>query len=232
MVGPLVVAASDLDDLAAATASDGAASVRLAVTAQIGDLADALRRAADMPAVALVGAEVALDPSTDPVEIVRALDQAVVARSLAIAIEVPRDARRLAVIGALAGTPYLAKLRVGGTRADLYPDEAELAEAILTLVGVGLAFKATAGLHHAIRNTDPTTGFEQHGFLNLMLATSAAMDEQSFDSVVRALSDRDGPRIAEATRELDPDIREQFRSFGTCSVTEPVEELHALGLLR
>jgi len=29
-------------------------------------------------------------------------------------------------------------------------------------------FKSTAGLHHAPRNADPPTGFEQHGFRNLL----------------------------------------------------------------
>jgi hypothetical protein len=35
-------------------------------------------------------------------------------------------------------------------------------------------FKATAGLHHAPRNADPQTGFELHGFRNLLIAAGAA----------------------------------------------------------
>jgi hypothetical protein len=231
LVGPFVVAASDLDALSAATDGAERASLELVVTVGIDGLAAALRRAGEIPAVALVGIEVALGPSFEPVAVAPAIDQALAGRSLSVAVEVPRDVRRMAVIGALADTPYNAKLRVGGPRADLYPGDAELAEAIATLVGVGVAFKATAGLHHAVRNTDPKTGFEQHGFLNLMLATSAAMQERSFDTVVRTLAERDVTRVVAATRELDPCVREQFRSFGTCSVSEPVEELRALGLL-
>jgi hypothetical protein len=232
LVGPLVVAASDLDVLSAATGGAERASLGLVVTVGIDGLAEALRRAGDIPAIALAGVEVALGASTEPVAVVPAIDHALASRALSVAVEVPRDVRRVAVIGALADTPYNAKLRVGGPRADLYPDDVELAEVIATLVGVGVAFKATAGLHHAVRNTDPKAGFEQHGFLNLLLATSAAIEERSFDTVVRTLAERDALRVAEATRELDPSVREQFRSFGTCSVSEPVEELRALGLLR
>jgi hypothetical protein len=91
-------------------------------------------------------------------------------------------------------------------------------------------FKATAGLHHAVRNTDPETGFEQHGFLNLLLATDAARAGAEEAEVAAALADRDGTRVAARVRDLAPGVRESFRSFGTCSILEPVEELAALGL--
>ena len=95
----------------------------------------------------------------------------------------------------------------------------------------GVAFKATAGLHHALRNTDPDTGFEQHGFLNLLAATGAALDGADEARLVTLLADRDAARVADGVRALTPAVREAFRSFGTCSVTEPVEELTGLGLL-
>ena len=36
-------------------------------------------------------------------------------------------------------------------------------------------FKCTAGLHHAVRYTDPTTGFRHHGVLNILVATARAV---------------------------------------------------------
>ena len=146
-------------------------------------------------------------------------------------VELPRDSRRSALIEELAGTPYVAKLRTGGVRADLHPDEAELAAAIVAMVGAGVAFKATAGLHHAVRNTDPVTGFEQHGFLNLLVATDAALRGADAEVVAGWLAERDDARLATRAGNLDPRVREAFRSFGTCSIDEPVAELAALGLL-
>ncbi len=109
-----------------------------------------------------------------------------------IFVEVPRDDRRPAILAGLVGTPYSAKFRTGGVVATAYPDEAELAAAIHTVATSGVRFKATAGLHHAVRNTDPDTGFEQHGFLNLMLATHRATDGATVEEIAATLADRDG----------------------------------------
>jgi hypothetical protein len=110
----------------------------------------------------------------------------------------------------------------------------ELAAAVVALTRAGLPFKATAGLHHAVRNTDPQTGFEQHGFLNLLTAVDAALAGADEARVERLLAERDPERVAAQARAAGArasSVRGQFRSFGTCSITEPLEELVVLGLL-
>jgi hypothetical protein len=139
------------------------------------------------------------------------------------------------LVAALAGR-YRAKFRTGGVRAELYPDAAELAGAVQAAVAAGVPFKATAGLHHAVRNTDPATGFEQHGFLNLLLAAATADPAGSTrDAVAAVLAERDGVVLADRVRALGPQglaaARARFSSFGTCSITEPLDELVALGVL-
>jgi len=147
-------------------------------------------------------------------------------------VELPRDERRHPLVTALVGRGLAAKLRTGGLTADLYPDEHELAEAIVALVQRAVPFKMTAGLHHAVRNTDPSTGFEQHGFLNVLVATGAARAGATDRDVARLLAERDPERVLAGVPDLDASVRASFRSFGTCSITEPVDELRALGLLR
>lgn len=163
------------------------------------------------------------------------LDAAVAGRpDLEVYVELPRDGRRPALLAALVSTPYHAKLRTGGVRADLYPDEHELAAAVVACVSAGVAFKATAGLHHAVRNTDPTTGFEQHGFLNVLAAVDAAQRGAAIGEVAALLAERDAHAVAATVAGLDEragQVRDAFRSFGTCSIDDPRDELTALGLL-
>lgn len=193
---------------------------------------DALAAARRIPAVRLVGLEVAVPDGFGADAVVPHLAEAIDAGTdLTVHVEVPRDARREALLAELAGTPYPAKFRTGGVRADLYPDELELAASILAAARAGVAFKATAGLHHALRNTDPETGFEQHGFLNLLVADDAALQGAEEAELVRLLADRDADRVAGRVRALSPQVRELFRSFGTCSVAEPAVESAGLGLL-
>ncbi|WP_430786655.1 hypothetical protein [Actinoplanes sp. G11-F43] len=135
------------------------------------------------------------------------------------------DAIRLA---ALRAAGLRLKLRTGGVRAEMFPSEDVLARALWNAVRGGIAFKLTAGLHDPIRHRDPVTGFEHHGFLNVLLATARAL--QGYD-IQRTLADQDGERVAAGVAGIDEvlakAVRHHFISFGTCSVTEPVD-----GLLR
>lgn len=231
LVGPFVLAAKDLSQLVALTAGYEPGSLRLSLTAPLSHVPAALALLDQMAAVRLEALEVVLPDDLAPAEVVPALQWALAERRVPVFVELPRDERRPDIVAALSGTGFMAKLRTGGVRADLYPDEKELAAAIVCLTTAGIAFKATAGLHHALRNIDPETGFEQHGFLNLLTATAAAVDGADETQLIKLLSDRDATRVAERVHALTPAVRDAFRSFGTCSVTDPVDELTGLGLL-
>jgi hypothetical protein len=86
-------------------------------------------------------------------------------------------------------------------------------------------------LHHPVRRG------EAHGFLNLLAAALWP------DAAEEALADEDMAECLEPGRgfrwhgreagaaEVAAMRRERFRSFGSCSVAEPVEGLRALGIL-
>jgi len=218
IVGPLVLAAPALADL-------GDADVELSVTLPAGpdQLADVLKQAGKR----LQALEIAVPQGMSADEFFGALPSL----DVPVFVEVPRDERRPAIIARCAETGHQAKFRTGGVKAELYPDETELAAAVRAAIDAGVPFKATAGLHHAIRNTDPSTGFEQHGYLNLLLATAAAIDGADETRLAAVLAERDGKAVATQVSTVDPKVRERFRSFGTCSIIEPLTELVALGLL-
>lgn len=235
LVGPLVLPAAALPRLGPLLPA-GAAPLALSVTLPDGPavLPRVLATAAGLP-VALRAVEVAVPAGTEPAAFLDRLGAALEgAPELDVYVEVPRDARRAEVLAALPGR-YRAKFRTGGVRADLHPDEAELAAALAAVVAAGVPFKATAGLHHAVRNTDPDTGFEQHGFVNLLLATDALAHGAGEAEARALLGERDAATVAAAVRALDPSrverTRSAFTSFGTCSTTDPLTELVDLGIV-
>lgn len=127
-----------------------------------------------------------------------------------------------------------AKLRCGGVRQELFPCSASLAHAVAACARLGLPWKATAGLHRAVRYTDSVTGLRHHGYLNLLLAAAraaAGADEAALVEVLDA--DDPGALVAEALA-LPPDVvtaaRSAFVSYGSCSTAEPIEEATSLGL--
>jgi hypothetical protein len=125
------------------------------------------------------------------------------------------------------------KFRTGGLDADAFPTVDTLAAWIEAALDRETPFKCTAGLHRAVRHTDPATGFEHHGFLNVLAATRTALDAGDRDATAAVLAEQDADALLEALPDLDTLARTRrwFTSFGSCSVHEPLEDLAGLGLV-
>ncbi|HET9740195.1 MAG TPA: hypothetical protein VFP78_18925 [Solirubrobacteraceae bacterium] len=134
-----------------------------------------------------------------------------------------------------------AKIRCGGVTADAFPPVEAVAAFVLACRDAGVRFKATAGLHHPIRHVDPATGFHMHGFLNLLAA--AVFAHMGEDDLVPLLAEEDAAAFAVDAGGLEVHGRradaaaieaaraELFVAYGSCSFSEPVEDLTALGIL-
>ncbi len=103
----------------------------------------------------------------------------------------------LAALDELAAREIHLKFRTGGVTADLFPSSARLATCIEAALDRELPFKCTAGLHNAVRHRDPETGFEHHGFLNILLATRTSLDGGGPGEVAEVLDRTDGAALAE-----------------------------------
>ena len=136
----------------------------------------------------------------------------------------------LAAADEVAAAELRLKFRLGGAHADAFPAAGALAAVVDAALDRETPFKCTAGLHHAVRHTSPE-GFEQHGFVNVLLATRRAFDGGSRDDVMATLEQRDADAVAADARTEDlAGARRWFTSFGSCSVTEPRDDLITLGL--
>lgn len=81
-----------------------------------------------------------------------------------------------------------AKIRTGGVTAEAFPTTEAVARFIADCAKVGIAFKATAGLHHPVRCVKPLTHGASapigamHGFLNVFLASAFAFEQSQAES--------------------------------------------------
>jgi hypothetical protein len=132
----------------------------------------------------------------------------------------------------VAAAELRLKFRTGGIEAHLFPSSGQLASWIDAALDRELAFKCTAGLHNAVRHRDPETGFEHHGFLNVLAATARADSGLAAADVAEALEETDEAELLGLARELDlAKARRWFTSVGSCSILEPLADLTDLGLL-
>ncbi|MGZ4493790.1 MAG: hypothetical protein ACXVWU_03750 [Nocardioides sp.] len=254
LVGAFVVSDARLPDLLRVVEPDTDEEplpVAVVVGGGAGALEGAVRWATRSERLRLAGVEIALRGSDtgelahNARRIVTAVDALVAAGELdedvPVHVEPPRfhtgeaPYSWLAALDEVAAADLRVKLRTGGLDADAFPGADELAASIGAVLDRELRFKCTAGLHHALRHTAGDGGFEHHGFLNVILATRASLDGDDVAEVARGLDERDPAAVLERWHAAGPaglaSARRWFTSFGSCSVTEPVEDLAGLGLL-
>jgi hypothetical protein len=136
------------------------------------------------------------------------------------------------------------KVRCGGLDAAAFPTTEQVAEVIASCQKHGIAFKATAGLHHPFRHYSNDVVAHMHGFVNVFAAAALASANDLEADTVRELLEDENPQhfLFEDTHLSWGNYRagisqiERSRlllatSFGSCSFDEPRDDLRALGLL-
>ena len=140
--------------------------------------------------------------------------------------------------GRLGRAAFAVKVRCGG---EGIPSPEALAGALTAARRAGVAFKATAGLHHPLRHDTPDG--PAHGFINVFGgAILAAVHGLGADDLAEILDSRDAAEwdLGETLRwrrlEARPGqiaaARESVAlAYGSCSFDEPRDDLRALGWL-
>lgn len=247
LIGPLLVGVAHVPDLIEALsdeASEGGEALPLRVGlaarpgTEPGDIAAALRTLAEHPGLEVVSLDRAFDPgwAEEPHEHGRTLN-----------LEVGREHREIETaldsIDDEGIEGVQAKFRTGGTPKWRWPEEKELAGFIHQAVESRVPFVLTGGLHHAIRGRYEVTGNqapekpqEQHGLLNVLLATWRAAQGADVEDITATLRERSSEILTSPFATMTAVdvslIRGHFSSYGCCDVTDPVRELKKLHLIK
>jgi hypothetical protein len=170
--------------------------------------------------------------------------------NLATYVELPLDENLANLVSTLAINDLRGKIRTGGILPEAFPTAKEIIRFIRTCLAANVPFKATAGLHHPVRcvkpltyETDAPTG-AMHGFLNVFLATGFAcegfkprvLEELLEDELAENFTfDETGVWWRQehflSVSQLASLRRRNIISFGSCSFTEPIEDLQKIGIL-
>jgi hypothetical protein len=163
--------------------------------------------------------------------------------------EIPLAGREHECIAAVTNCGCRAKIRTGGETADKFPEAAHVIEFVRQCALAGVPFKATAGLHHPIRSVHPLTyqpdspSALMHGFLNLFLAAAFVKGGMETHAAVQLLEEKSASAIQFDSEGVEwrghrlgwrevAAARQDFSiSFGSCSFSEPIDDLRSLGLL-
>lgn len=215
-----------------------------------GDLFDTLRRVEDFNAANAPYAKCdTLELKAETAgEIERAAE--ILPSYLTPYFEIAADDSLSETVPALLLARLRAKVRTGGIKPEAIPSSHDIARFMRTCLAAGVPFKATAGLHHPLRCVRPLTyethsvKGKMHGFLNVFLA--AAFIREGFKpALVEEILEEETPgafvfenngiwwrqEYFLGLPQLQRLRESCLVSFGSCSFTEPTEELQEMGIL-
>lgn len=243
LLGPLLVGASAVEELARAAAVHAppaqVSPVDVAVVGRAGtsveDVAGAVGMLQDQTHLTVAGAEV----SHGEGDWRRLVDL-----GLRTAVEIPRSGRHLEralddlaagvaqEVGGEDSPAVLAKWRTQRTPQEPAPDSRQLAGFLVAVHDHGLAFKLTGGLHRAV--APGPSADEPHGALNVLAATHRLLQGADAAELVELLELTDAAALATLLAGLTDAqvdaVRRRFVSFGCCGVLDPIGDLAELGL--
>ncbi|PSK97224.1 hypothetical protein CLV30_12323 [Haloactinopolyspora alba] len=236
-VGPLLCPSSrlaELGELITGTALD----VRVVVDTGTAGVLEAVDTVTGDSRMVLRGVELALrgDPLADTAaRAVAAVDAALGGPDddVPAYVEVPLQPGWERALDVVAEAGHRAKLRTGTPEPGGAPPEADVAAFLTGCLDREVAFKCTAGLHHAVRHT--VGDHAEHGFLNVALAVGDILAGAERETAAATLADGDVARVTGRAAELPTatatSVRRWFRSFGSCSIDDPLGELVRLRLV-
>jgi len=160
--------------------------------------------------------------------------------------EIPLSLEIEALVAAIAELSSRAKMRTGGLTPEAFPPGEAIIDFIVACHARSVPFKATAGLHHPIRgeyrytyDVESAKGL-MYGYLNVFIAAALIAAGESEDVALAALEETNPAsfefhddylqwRDKRITSENLAAVRERSAiSFGSCSFTEPINELAPL----
>ncbi|HEY7330834.1 MAG TPA: hypothetical protein VH592_24550 [Gemmataceae bacterium] len=148
----------------------------------------------------------------------------------------------LELFAQLPGDQIGFKFRSGGLEPSAFPSSDQVAAVLHGCLDSGVSFKATAGLHHPLPRRDDTIQARMHGFINVFLAgvllfsrnlplkqIGRLLDDDQADHFTFTNKGASWLKYRVSTAEIATARRDFMRSFGSCSLDEPREDLRALG---
>ena len=165
-------------------------------------------------------------------------------------LEIPLDENLDNYLAILKEGKIAAKIRTGGLSAESFPNIERLCKFMFASAEAQVPFKATAGLHHALAGNYSVSYKEQsfatnmQGFLNLSILAALVYEQKLTRS--EAVTILQESAIANFKfqeenitwqnhnlnlAELQKFRKCFFRSFGSCSFQEPVDDLKGLQLI-
>ncbi|HET9635312.1 MAG TPA: hypothetical protein VFP26_05220 [Gemmatimonadaceae bacterium] len=156
--------------------------------------------------------------------------------------EIPLSLDVASLVAAIAELSSRAKMRTGGLTPGAFPAGEAIIDFMIACHARQVPFKATAGLHHPIRGeyrytyeVDSAKGM-MYGYVNVFVAAALIAAGEGEDVALAALEETNPAafefhdaylqwRDKRISAEQLAKVREQAISFGSCSFSEPINEL-------